>query len=98
MELATRYAALALVTPPDAGSAMLVGRLQDDLAVLLAEMTETVTGMGLGVALQPDIADLVRHPVRLLRGGLVALPRVDSSPDPRPPPHRVRACARRCTT
>src|SRR5450756_2200333 len=88
MELATRYAALALVTPPDAGSAMLVGRLQDDLAVLLAEMTETVTGMGLGVALQPDIADLVRHPVRLLRGGLVALPRVDSSPDPRPPSSR----------
>jgi len=88
MELATRYAALALVSPPDHGSAILVGRLQDDLAVVLAEMTETVTGLRLGAAVQPDIADLVRHPVRLLRGGLVALPRVDTSPDPRPPSSR----------
>src|SRR5665647_1808107 len=88
MELATRYAALALVSPPDHGSAILVGRLQDDLAVVLAEMTETVTGLRLGAAVQPDIADLVRHPVRLLRGGLVALPRIDTSPGPRPPSSR----------
>src|SRR5665647_2338196 len=88
MELATRYAALALVTPPDAGSAILVGRLQDDLAVILAEMTETVTGLRLGAAVQPDIADLVRHPVRLLRGGLEALPSIEASPDPRPPSSR----------
>ena len=88
MELATRYAALALVTPADPGSAISVGRLQDDLAVILAEMTEAVTGLRLGAAVQPDIADLVRHPVRLLRGGLEALPRIDSSPDPRPPSTR----------
>ncbi len=88
MELATRYAALALVTPPAAEDARLVGRLQDDLAVILAEMTETVTGLRMGVALQPEIADLVRHPVRLLRGGLVGLPRIDASPDPHPPSTR----------
>ncbi len=88
MELATRYAALALVTPPDAASVMPVGRLQDDLAVLLAEMIETVTGLSLGAAVQPEIADLVRHPVRLLRGGLAALPPINPSPDPLPPSSR----------
>ena len=88
MELATRYAALALVTPSDAETAMPVGRLQDDLAVLLAEMVETVTGLSLGAAVQPEIADLVRHPVRLLRSGLVALPPIDRSPDPQPPSSR----------
>ncbi len=55
----------------DQATALLVGRLQDDLAVQLAEMTETVTGLRMGAAIQPEIADLVRHPVRLLRGGLV---------------------------
>jgi hypothetical protein len=88
MELATRYAALALVTPADAKTAMRVGRLQDDLAVLLAEMVETVTGLSMGAAVRPEIADLVRHPVRLLRSGLVALPPIDRSPDQQPPSSR----------
>lgn len=88
MELATRYAAFALVTPLDAATAMPVGRLQDDLAVLLAEMVETVTGLSMGAAVQPEIADLVRHPVRLLRSGLVALPPIDRSPNLQPPSSR----------
>ena len=88
MELATRYAALALATPPDVATALQVGRLQDDLAVLLAEMTETVTGLRIGAAIQPEIADLVRHPVRLLRGGLASLPRIGPAPDSRPPSTR----------
>lgn len=89
MEVATRYAAVALGTPVDQGTALLVGRLQDDLAVQLAEMTETVTGQRLGATVQPEIADLVRHPVRLLRGGLASLPRIDRSPDTRPPSARL---------
>ena len=85
MELATRYAALALTAPSPTVPAA-VGRLQDDLAALLGEMTETLTGLQPGPPQSLAVTDLARHPVRLLRNGLAALPPLDPTARPSVPP------------
>ncbi|PVU84444.1 hypothetical protein DDP54_00955 (plasmid) [Cellulomonas sp. WB94] len=85
LDLATRFAALALATPAQ-GDAASVGLLQDDLAVILGEMTQAVTGLPAHPLQIVDVSDLARRPVHVLRLGLATLPRFDPSTPPAVPP------------
>ena len=87
LDLATRFAALALVTPAE-GDPASVGQLQDDLAVILGEMTQAVTGLPAHPLQIVDVSDLARRPVHVLRLGLATLPRFNLSPPAVPPSAR----------
>lgn len=84
---ASRYAAAALTIPTPLGQhATTVRALQDDLAVLLTEMTREITGLTVQAPIAVDVADVARHPVRTMLNRLHALPAragwVDGAPGP----------------
>jgi len=76
VQAAARYAAalVTMPTPTAERDATRVRALQDDLAALLAEMTGEITGLHTQIPIAVDVADVARHPVRMMLNRLHALP------------------------
>ncbi|MCL3862952.1 hypothetical protein [Actinotalea sp. K2] len=81
MDRALRFATLAVAgtSTPDRPT---VAELQDDLAALLGEMVEAISGVRAAPQRAHEVRELARHPVLLLRNGLAALPRLAAPAQP----------------
>lgn len=96
MDRALRFAALAVAGTAAPGRPT-VAELQDDLAVLLGEMVEAISGVRPAPQRAHETSELARHPVLFLRNGLAALPRLAAPAEPPStrwglrPDERVRA-------